>query len=374
VLLVWLVHAIVGNAFYYSLWVGVVGALLGGILSAAKLVPAIVYVQTFPRPGQLVLFDTVFRLLFKLAIGLFLPFLLKGEGRHESEYGVGIIPPIFTALALSVAIQRHQLTIFAKRLVKTWPYLVGFFLVCLIPIAVNFGGLGFDIVLKRVPYINNNVTLIRWFWIYIPVLCVVTGALLDYLMRASLERRVTLAISALVTVIIATATNHRFYFDDQTYDPSSIIAANASLDRGKPPPKIVEIGSGRDQFDNDGLVNGVSAYPCYEPLFGYFLETFPPGIDLGHLGLHGTGRLRNPACFIYGAANRCLPGEAFSDSEQAAMFAQYRSFRYVTPTWQTIADLLSAFGFLLVLVLPIYAVVRVAVRRFRRRYAEGQCS
>jgi hypothetical protein len=147
-------------------------------------------------------------------------------------------------------------------------------------------------------------------------------------------------------VIIATATNHRYYFD-QTYDPSSIIATNAALDKGKPPPKIVEIGSGRDRFDNDGLVKGVSAYPCYEPLFGYFLETFPPGLDSGHLGVHGTGRLRNPACFIYGAANGCLPGEAFSDTEQAAMFAQYRSFRYVTPTWQTIADLLSAFGFLL---------------------------
>jgi hypothetical protein len=148
VLLVWLVHAILSNASYYSLWVGVAGALLGGMLSAAKLVPAFVYVQTFPRPGRLALFDTPFRLLSKLAIGLFFPFLLKdwvslgsdAVARHEGEYGVGIIPPSLIALALIVATQRHQLTMFTKQLVKMWPYLLGFVFVCLIPIVVDFWG------------------------------------------------------------------------------------------------------------------------------------------------------------------------------------------------------------------------------------------
>jgi hypothetical protein len=382
VLLVWVVHAIFCIPTYASLWIGGIGMLFGGLLSAAKLAPAFVYIQAFPRPGQLILFDNLFRLLSTLAAGLFFPFRSKDLVflgidsvllRHEGEFGVGIVPPVFIALTITCAILRHQSKVLAGQLLRKLHYWIVLCVICLVPVVVNYGGLGFDVFLKSVPYVNNNVALIRWFWVYIPLCCVITGILFDYIVRDGVQRIQAVVISTLATIIVATATDHRYYFR-QTYDPSSIMIANGALDKGKAPPGIVEVGPGRNRFDNDGLVNGISAYPCYEPLFGYYLETFPPGLKTGRIGTHGTARLRNPACYIYGAANGCSPGEAFSpvDTEQAAMFAQYRSFRYVRPAWQKIADVLSVLSFLVVVVFPIYAIVRGATRRFLRPRAEGQ--
>ena len=373
VLLVWLVHAIVGVPSYPSLWVGALGILFGGMLSAAKLAPAFVYVQAFPRPGQLRLFDTPFDLLTHLAAGLFFPFLLRDKGyfmRHEGEFGVGIIPPFVIILALISTIHRKKLKVFARRILEKWPYWLGLLVNCLVPIIVNYGGQGFDVVLKRIPYINNNTMLIRWFWIYIPMLCMMVGILFDYVVRTAFMRVLGLVISALVTVIIATETDHNYYFHQQTYNPSSMIMANAALENGKPPPQIVSIGLGESEFPNDGFVHGISQYPCYEPLFGYDLETFPPGLKTGHISGRGLPSLRNPACYIYGAANGCSPGEVFApiDADQATMFAQYRNFRYIMPAWQKIADCLSVLTLLVVLVFPVYAIVCLTRRRITRKH------
>ncbi|MFX9877907.1 hypothetical protein ABTP36_19865, partial [Acinetobacter baumannii] len=73
---------------------------------------------------------------------------------------------------------------------------------------------------------------------------------------------------------------------------------------------------------NDIFVKGYSQIYCYEPMFGYALEHLPVGdmrpntaatLTNGHLNF------KNPACYAYGAANQCAPGDAFRPDQAAAL-------------------------------------------------------
>lgn len=117
----------------------------------------------------------------------------------------------------------------------------------------------------------------------------------------------------------------------------------------------------------DGLASGQSAFPCYEPIFGYRLEIFPNKPAPGLLfSASDTTHLRNPACYIYGRENNCAPGDAFTPAQQAeeTLFARYHSFAFTLPEWQRWADRLSVSGLAGVLI-----GLAISRRRKNRRAA-----
>jgi hypothetical protein len=105
----------------------------------------------------------------------------------------------------------------------------------------------------------------------------------------------------------------------------------------------------RSLLRQDVMAAGKSQLFCYDPLFGYHLESFPQGtlhpgsvFDQTAAGAAGGTvlNIKNPACYVFPGANACKPGDAFPAAEidQATRFVSYRAFTWRKPIWASIAD------------------------------------
>jgi hypothetical protein len=361
VLAVWLLHAL-SDRPVASFWLlGMGAALVGAAVGAAKLVPALVYVAGFPRAEDIQLFPDAGTALSWLLRGLFLPTALPViEQQHELEFGLGLVPALLIAGTALVAIARGA----ARRVPSrgTWLAAASLALVLTIPLWLNSGGPGFAAWLKSLPYIGENVVLVRWFFVYLLPTTIGAALALDYLFAGPRTRAAAALIGMLATLVQTVAADQTHY-RNQPYDPTVIVAADRALRATGAVPPIRGIAAGKERQSNDGLAAGQSAFPCYEPLFGYKLQRFPSGMVPGPLALPDH-HPRNPACYIYGRENDCSPGDSFSlqAAEEEAAFADYRPFPYREPRWQKAAKIVSAIGLAVVaagILLGVFA---------RRRY------
>jgi len=93
---------------------------------------------------------------------------------------------------------------------------------------------------------------------------------------------------------------------------------------------------------NDALLEGRSARPCYEPIFGYFLELTPPNLGLvdGPIDLVTAGRLNlvDPAEYLSPGP---ITGRTWRFAQtrlsEALAFAAYRPYRWNMPWWMQAA-------------------------------------
>jgi hypothetical protein len=344
-LAVWLLHALARRPDHWFWPLGLGAAVLGAAAAAAKLAPAAVFVSHFPRVAAIALFDDPLELAHSLFVGLFLPELLPERvwavGRHELDFGVGLVP----LLLLYWAWRRYRRTPACRSLSRgTLAKLAALLLVLALPVALNLGGPEHAAWLKSLPYVGDNILLVRWFLIYVMPLTVGAGLALDYAVSEHAQRSVA-ALGGVVITVLPLALMTHGYEGLQPYDPAPAAAADAALARSGTVPTVTRIGRlGSSSGPNDGLFAGASSIPCYEPIFGYRLETFQGWRLTGPLsdGWH----LRNPACYIYGSENGCAPAATFTEAERAeeAAFAAYRPFAYVVPRWQRWADRLSICG------------------------------
>jgi hypothetical protein len=328
---VWLLHALLRRPAP-SFWVlAPAAAVLGGALAAMMLVPAAVLLGRLPRPEPLRIFPDTVSAITALAGGLFWPGLVpNAPNKHEYDYGVGLVPFVALLAGLSAVLARGTW--------RRWPGLAGWLklgalgVVLALPPWLNSGGPQFAAWLGTVPYIGENVTLIRWFLIYILPISLGTGLILDH-WTARAEVRAVLALAGIVATAAAGLIADQSYYLRQPYDPLPVLAADRALRAHGRVPAISGIGGGGWPRPNDALVEGLSAFPCYEPLFGYRLQTFPKALGRG-------SALRDPACYLYGRENGCRPGDPFppSAARSAAAFAAYRPFPFVLPWWQSWAD------------------------------------
>ena len=358
VAVIWLLHALLRGPVASFWWLGAGAALLAAAVSAAKLAPALAFLAQFPRPYGVLIFDNPVALLYGLFLGLFLPSelpdLLVFVMRHEMELGVGLVPLFFVIGGMLVAIRRHRPMRWFLRLDRRCAALLAALVLLLgLPLWLNYGDAEHAALLKSLPYIGDNVLLVRWFFIYLLPLALAAGLLLDAMFAAAQRSTIALAGIAL-TAFTAIVFENRAYYDGQPYAPQTILAADQRLDATGAAPPITRIASTVQGRGNDGMASGASGIPCYEPIFGYRLETFPPGLSAGPI-LSGTGdvrHLRNPACYIYGRANGCAPGDTFSAAQhqEEASFAAYQRFDYVLPLWQRWADGTSIAGIAMIMI------------------------
>jgi len=339
---VWLLHALLRQPVL-SFWpLGATAGLLAGAIAAVKLAPAAAFVWHFPRVQEIALFDDPLQLAHTLFLGFFLPDLLPKRawvvGSFELDYGVGLVP-LLAALATWLRYRRDG----AAPSLVTIAKLAALALLLAIPVFLNFGGPEHAAFLKSLPYIGDNIILVRWFFIYVLPLTLGAGLALDYVVTES-ARRSALAVGGILVTALPLLLAQRSYVYLRPYDAAGIVAAERALAATGVPPEIERIG-GAASGPNDALTSGGSSFPCYEPVFGYGLETFPGGMTPGPLALGGASErhLRNPACYVYGG---CAPGTTFGDDERAAEsdFASYRPFPFEMPRWQRWANLLSLGG------------------------------
>jgi hypothetical protein len=332
--------------------IAVAGGLLCVALCAYKLLPALAFAANVVRPVALRMNGNLPALVGGAVVSLFVPQVLSHLGpdrlivdRAELEYGVGIVPLLALLAVAWVALRRRRLRHEAGR--HRW-VLLGLAVLLMIPILVNFDGLGLRLLLLHLPVVKSMSVMLRFWFAYIPMLCVVTALAFDQLIRDPARRGWWSAAAIVVTVMQCAATDMSYYAG-QVYDPGLVAAAYSKIRLGGGVPAITRIadpwaetsprtGSSRD----DSLVDGVSAFPCYEPMFGYRLEVFKRGrLASGPLLESRDGRLnlKNPACYVFPGANGCAPGDEFAAGQEAEAeaFAAYRPYRYEWPVRQYVA-------------------------------------
>jgi hypothetical protein len=389
VLAIWLVHAVYTRP-RHSFWlVGGFGALLGAAISAANLVPTYVFMETFPRPYGINMFDGAARAIRWLAQGMFLAQTLpeggefgrRGVGfrRSEAEFGVTIVPLIVIGWGLWRALRTRGRPLLTRRRIG-----YGLPLVVLLGLPflmnVHIAGEAWHDLLNRVPYVRSNVQFMRWWFVYIPVTLVAAGIAFDRVF-GSPRGRVSGMLAGVGAIVLLNLVTDMTHYAEEPYDPVLVARGWEAVREGASPPTVGWVGEPPDagargertfvNDRNDRLATGVSAFPCYEPLFGYMLEIFPDRwpLEEGPATRISDGRfnLRNPACYIYGPSNQCAPGDHFTaeEAEAVADFTRYRPFPYERPAWQDAARATTAVGLLLALLCLIWGPILAVIARRR---------
>jgi hypothetical protein len=342
-----------------------------------KLVPAVMLASQFPRPY---IPDFLFRnpvdMVQTILAGFFFPAALGngiqfepgvGLGRHELEFGLSLVPAVLALLA----VRRIRLRRLFDRPIL-WLVLTS---LLLIPLALTFGPESWGDVLLRVPGLNNNSTFVRWWAVYLLPLLVITARCFD--LTTSAATRSALLVSCILLAIGQETFNSPSYYAAQAlYDPGPVTRAFRRVASGRPIPPIERVVFGPESpQQNDAFVEGASAWPCYEALFGYDLELLrDTGLVTGPITLvspDGRLNLIDPAGYF--ARPNSPPATwrfEMSRLSEALKFANYRPYQWPEPGWHVAAVRVTATTVLVsagYFALRVIGALRSLVSRWRRR-------
>ena len=357
--------------------------LLGAALSGPKLVTGIALIAQLPRPdygiaalpaGHALTFGplAVFTPLYDSGVAL-----LGSRLRFDAvEFEYGLTPGVlalFVAAALGLAATR-------RRRLALRPAVVALVLLALLPVVLNLYHPGLQSILERLPVLGDSTLLLRWYCAWLLPLALLAGMALQ-VTPVRLARPLGLAVCASAPLWLALQDWQRL--QPGTFDYPTLLAGLQSARAGAD-VRITRLDavldtngiSARADASRDvGVAGGTSQVFCYESLFGYFhehlvtddLRRAPP------LSVHdGYLNFKNPACYVFGAANHCRPGDRFrpDQRDQAARFLAFEPLEFERPWWLRVAALVAAAGWLLALgVLAASAVSGLDARRRSRRAA-----
>ncbi len=344
--------------------------LVGAMLSAGKFVASLAFVSHFPRdiyplPGIpsiwttiTTAFETVFlRVPANAAQDIVnSPFTVD---RHEWEYGISPAPLVPIAIWLVIQLQR---IVVRRRLpgVSVAACVVPLCILALftLPILLNWYQPDWNAFLKGLPLLRSSSNLVRWFSVYILPMILVSALAFD---RLPLKKTHWFAAGALIMLMLSWDLSvDRGYYANNTYDPATIDQARTNTNAAADIPAIAEVvvlmtpdrQIAMPPNRNDLMVQGWSQLACYQPVFGYRLESFPVRpLRPGPVYNGGTINLKNPACYVFPDENQCAPGDHFSVDESAKveLFRHYKPYEFVEPLYARIANRLSLVALILVL-------------------------
>ncbi|MES2940131.1 MAG: GtrA family protein [Pseudomonadota bacterium] len=220
--------------------------------------------------------------------------------------------------------------------------------------------------LKSVPILNSTAWPMRWIVIYLPLVQLLLAWPVQKLLSQQPEsRRWMWGTAALLVIWSGPATEPVDYYlspDIQSYDPQPVmLASHASRKKGPIPITSIEMTQPLYANRNDAMLYGASQGLCYNPIYGYRLESFPQLSRLREgaaLERDAAGRslLLNPACLVHPAENQCKPGDGFAlddpkQRQQAELFLARHPFEWKRPAAGIYLSWLSQFCFWLVAVL-----------------------
>jgi len=337
-------------------------ALLAAVLLAlGKLVAVGYLMREFPRdlyslPGAASLLDSAYMTLRALVwpldeatIGRLVVNNAFRIEPVELNYAVGVVPFAVIALCGAVTLAKR------KYPVPTRTWFVVALLLCL-PIALNTFQPTWHPFLKALPYFGTASTLFRWDFIYVmPVILWAVRAL-------AAEPAVAKWLAPMATLAIIPGTF--LYGPDhvQPYNPSAIVAAYDRVRSGEDVPRIRQLDESlldgkrvSTMGSGDALTHGASQIVCNEPLFGYRLESFRfDQVFKGAVFKQRAGAFNFylPQCLLFPAQNRCEKGDRFpvNRATDLVRFTEYRSIPFRMPVLQHIANWISGFSLLALLV------------------------
>lgn len=387
VFLVALVHGLRGGTLARFFARGLLASLVGLGLAAAKLAASFAFLANFPRtdyrlPGA----DGLLNALTVIGGSLFLPSeWAHALGRprfvnvqwelapHEWAFNFG-----FAALLLAIVL------VFARkpRPAGDAPPQPGRRLMQALlvaglawPLFYNTFQADWNAFLKTVPMLNSASTPLRWIIVYIPIVAVAIGLLLD---RAGRGRWAVFAVAAcLGAIAVQGAMEPRAYYRGQHFDVRPLQMIDAMVRAGDLVPAIRNLGTMTEieaedysalLTGNDTFVAGISQLSCYNPVFGYRLEKFSRAdLRLGPVLDERDGylNLKNPACYVFPKENGCRPGDRFraEQIEDARAFVAYRPYAFRISTRQQVANAITQAALALVAVAGLAWLVWTLRRR-----------
>ncbi|MES2912122.1 MAG: hypothetical protein V4718_12075 [Pseudomonadota bacterium] len=402
VFLIGVLQCLRGGSIAQFLARSTLAGLVGLALSASKLVASFSFLAQFPRtfyqlPGAPSLGDA----LAVMGSALFLPSQWAYEvglprltnmqfslAPHEWAFNFGMASAVLLAALISSRVfrlarpARHSTTGTvadtgttssnqkrARQLVLLALLILGL----VWPLAFNYYSPEWAAFVKTIPLINTASTALRWAIVYIPIIAIGTGLLLEH---AGWRHWGTAAVAAcLLGTLIQTSTEPREFYLEQAYDARSIMLADRMLGDGHFKGEITQLGTGGEirvngekwpLEQNNTLVAGISQVFCYNPVFGYRLEKFSAeNLKTGSVLAERDGflNLKNPACYVYPKENNCKPGDLFRADQkvEATQFINFKPFAFNISKSQEWANLATEAGLGLV-ALFLLAWLWLAVR------------
>ncbi len=269
---------------------------------------------------------------------------------HEFDFGITWAPAALTAVGAVVWLER------GAPLVRRQGYVFGcvaaLAVVLAIPLALNFYTPWWQAALKSLPVLKHSTNNVRWMASYILPFSVLSAKSVDYVFTNKTLGVLAGLFCSLLVANLALFPSREAY-QNQPYNPKEVSDAYDKAVKNRRPPDVIVIGAIVDNgvpFQalgrNDLLAAGYSSLLCYEPVFGYELETFPR--QTLHLGgvmdeKDGLLNLKNPACMEFPAENGCKPGDHFKAGERgkAKRFTGYKNFDFKVPARQRAANAVS---------------------------------
>jgi hypothetical protein len=376
------------RTFYIN---GTLAALVGVMISASKLSAIAALMSNLPRSQYpLMGFGTIHDLLLANLASIALPSawaqliawpLVQNRfvylDIHEWTLTLTPVPLLLITCAAIALAWRHYRQHERKVSLSSLQY-IHFSLLALIlilPFSIQFYTPDWSAVLKQLPIIKSTSNPFRWTVLWLPLICVTAALALDTLVGSQAEtskRTWILGITACLIVGACVALEPREFYKNQGYDPTPVTQAYKQAQQSEFQPRVEKVGAHMDENKevvlisnrNDLIVSGISQAFCYNPLFGYGLETFDPR-DLGPgamaRDLGGHLNMKNPACYVFPEENQCAPGDHYLSNQkaQAEQLMQYRPLTFLRPLHQRIADALSLITLILALILGAFSIIRL---------------
>jgi hypothetical protein len=389
VLLAIVIIALIHGLMFNNLKIFALRFMITGVIALAlcamKLLPALSYLDEFGRTGYKLGGVADLWQLLKLVISSLVgtvDLIQAQQGLSNSQwrlaeaeflYDVGLVPIVIIVTAVAIVLYQRR---FFKPTACSLATISVIALLLTVPLALNYYQPDWNALLKSLPVIENSMTLLRWFLVYIPIIILVAAIIIEK--TPPLQRwRTTLLLITVISVTAAQPWIDRGFENRDRYQPHNIIQSYHQLNQWQ--PQVTQIVYAQDPYGrplphgnrNDMLSMGASQISCYEPMFGYRLESFPiKSLHIGNIldNSHGTLNLKNPACYIYPDSNHCVAGDHFTVEQQAQLlsFSRYQKFDYQQPWWQTIANWLSLF--------TLIGIVIIGGIHINRSFAESHGS
>ncbi|MBT3832638.1 MAG: hypothetical protein HOB98_15145 [Gammaproteobacteria bacterium] len=365
------------------------GAIAAG-LSLSKLVAVSYFMGEFHRPSySLPGFQSILPAMHFALTSLTWPLdsstvnqMLVNKafafGDEGANYAVGIAP---LAIALGGLLKYHRQVIISKLVAVLMLGILS------LPLLVNIYSPDWHPVLKSLPYFSSASSLLRWQLIYIlPVIlmaCVVLERVRESLSRGWPVLMSVVILSVVLPALLMDTISHTSVAK-RPYDAAQILRGYYAAKTAGAPPPIThheESLSGRLRMHfigaDDALARGASQIVCYEPLFGYRLESFRFDRVFvgGALAQHdGHYNFYRPECMLYPAQNACAAGDRFAPDQLGALqqFTRYQSMPFELPWLQRLANVITLLTVIAtVLLLVVSLVLQVIPMKCKQRHCNG---
>jgi hypothetical protein len=293
--------------------------------------------------------------------------------RHELEYGLGPLAALILLAGVAFRLLRRREPS-VRRARPIW-LLVILGLALVLPLALNLFEPSWHAFLKTIPVLKSSSILFRWYLVFIPIVVIASAHVV-----ASVPTRFGSFVSwgVLACIGLGFSMGDFSSYHGGRYDPGPVDRASARLaETHCPPPVSWVIAADSRQapnlpeealrFPNDSLMAGATTVSCFNGIFGYRLEHLPlNGIRSGLPDEVIDGRLnfKNPACYVWPAANSCAPGEHFRNYDALALerLLRYSPFSFAVSDLQQIADVASAVSVSMVFGIALIALCRWLIR------------